>query len=115
MKYNLLLLLVAGNVFAGQPEPLPVHDTCIEHMRSNGQMTASDIPSKARGREYNETVVVQFDLDGSGRATNLQIAKSTDKVFNKVALTLVKRAEFTPGVTSSGCVSVRSFTAIRRK
>jgi TonB family protein len=106
---------IASDNDAIPPEILS-SQTCQEHIVQEPRMTAADLPSGARGREYSAYVLVSYKLDGSGRAIEPQVIDSKPKrLFDKTTLSLLARTEFAPGAIQEACTYVRTYGAVRRR
>ena len=86
--------------------------TCQEHFARTVQPV---FPSEALRDGLSGYVVVTYDLDGSGKAQNVQVVVAHPAgVFNAVAMEALRRSEFKQGVSVSGCRYVADFAVVRR-
>lgn len=101
---------------AGSPAGGAAGVTCTAHMLERGGPLRGDWPSRHRGGEISAEVTVGFDLDGSGRATNLRVLASThDGDFDAMTLGMIERTRFAPDRVVEGCVETITHTRTRRR
>ncbi len=61
-------------------------------------------PKNALRAGTNGWAIVRFDLDGSGRAQNIEIvASAPQQVFDKASQDNIKRSTFKPGFIKTAC------------
>lgn len=59
-------------------------------------------------------VEVQYDLDGTGRATNLSVAKAAPvQVFDRSSKFAIETSKFRPGIARTGCKAVVFYGPLR--
>ena len=79
-----------------QPE-----DTCSAEIRNN---TFPQFPADALATRTEGWVMVSFDLDGSGKASNIKVVGSHPQgVFEQAAITSVQKTDYVPGARRSLC------------
>ena len=116
----LFAAILPAHAFGSKPSiaPLiepPVQASCKEHILAEPKITLSDWPDRARGRELSAYVVISYDLDGSGRASNAKVTDSVPKgLFDRATLSILRRTDFAPGVEVNGCTYVRTYDSMRR-
>jgi TonB family protein len=79
-----------------QPE-----DTCSAEVRNN---TFPHFPPEALASRTEGWVMVSFDLDGSGKASNIKVIGSRPQgVFEQSAITSVEKTDYVPGARRTQC------------
>lgn len=64
-----------------------------------------------RSRNLQGWVLLRFDLDGSGRASNITVVDETPPgVFGAATIKALQRSRFVVGVQREGCESVATFS-----
>jgi TonB family protein len=114
---SLLAGLFSSTCFAIQTETLEVtaKESCQEHIVKTPRTTMKDWPKRALGRDVNAYVVITYKLDGSGKATNIEVADSVPAgLFDKTTRLSLQRTKFTPGVTEDSCTYIRMYKSARR-
>ena len=120
----ILLFLMVKTVQASAPSPMPQfvpaavldNQPCKEHIIEMQQINQATWPKNARGKEVRAYVVVGFDLDGSGKASNISVVQSNpDDTFNAVTMKLISQAKFAAGVTAQSCRYVGSYARVKRQ
>jgi TonB family protein len=75
----------------------------------------ANYPKAAMKDRVSGYSVVKFDLDGSGRARNMQIVESVPPgIFDASAVGALERSSFKVGATARDCRYVADFAAVRR-
>lgn len=102
---------------APDPEPVPADvlarptcqaDVVLESQVSIGQDLASAFEDSGK---TSASVIVSYDLDGSGKAVDPQVIYAKPrKFFNKIVLRQLADTKFAPGVVRKSCTYVRTFS-----
>ena len=119
MEIAFIALLASGLISSQTvpPEsPTKIQATCTEHVLSEPTTRISDWPKKAQSGEINAYVVIEYALDGSGKAVNATVVDSSNRgMFNELTLKRLSEATFTAGVNIEKCVYVGTYQKVRRR
>lgn len=109
-----LLPLLAAAAPAGIPPSVMERETCRQHVVEMPRVGPADLP-RVPG-EYESYVVIDYRLDGSGRAVDARVveAQPRKRAFGTAALALLARTAFAPGAVEEHYTHVRTFSKVRR-
>jgi TonB family protein len=80
---------------------LEPEDTCSAEIRNN---TFPHFPPDALATRTEGWVMLSFDLDGSGKASNIKVLGSHPQgVFEQSAITSVEKTDYVPGARRTRC------------
>ncbi|WP_370660190.1 energy transducer TonB [Massilia glaciei] len=97
------------------PPQILANQPCKEHILNSVAVEPGDWPSQARGREVRAFVIVGYDLEPSGRASNIRILQSEpNRTFDAVTLENFSRTTFATGISAVSCRHVASYASVRR-
>ncbi len=116
----LLISALASGLFGFQlPPPEPATTTkatCTEHIVTEPKVSISDWPKKTPAGELNAYVVVEYSLDGSGKAIGATVIDSSNRgIFNELTLRRLSGTEFSPGVRAEKCIYVSTYQKAKRR
>ena len=119
MEITFIALLASGLIgsqIAPPESPTNVQATCTEHVLSEPTIRVSDWPKKAQSGEINAYVVVEYALDGSGKAINASVVESSNRgLFKELTLKRLSETNFAPGIAVEKCVYVGTYQKVRRR
>ena len=97
----------------GAPQEVLDSQTCQELLL---ERVPAEYPVAARKAHMGGYVVSTFDLDGSGKATNIKVVEAAPpKTFDAAALASLGKATFKSGAVAVGCRYVSDFAAATRR
>ena len=98
--------------FRGAAPEILALASCKQHITKPGQLLWPPTPPG----EVRGFVIVAFDLDGSGRAVNVELIDSSPgNVFADATVAVVLDTQFAPGVIRNDCVHVGDYAKVRRQ